>query len=132
MPPAWDRLLSMHRRTNDAWAGEIYDLEPSDSPSTIDIKSRCNIARLLVRAGRSTGRFANSRRLMIVGSGPAAIAAALDAARYGIPSYFNYAQQEVRSHEGRCEAGSVDASHGRQLQPPVIRPSSPQAPRFYR
>ncbi len=106
-PPAWQWLLSRHRRTSVDWAGEIYDLEPSDSPSTIDIKSRCSIARLLVRAGRSTGRFANGRRLMIVGSGPAAIAAALEAAGYGIASYVVERRRTIAQQFAQCRCRYV-------------------------
>jgi hypothetical protein len=106
-PPAWQWLLSRHRRTSVDRTREIYDLEPSDSPSTIDIKSRCNIARILVRAGRSTGRLADGRRLMIVGSGPAGIAAALEAARYGIASYVVERNRTIAHPFAKCRCRYV-------------------------
>jgi len=124
-PPAWQWLLSRHRRisTSAYWAGEIYDLEPSDSPSTIDIKSRCNIARLLVRAGHSTGRFENNRRLIIIGSGPAAIAAALDAARYRIPSYVVERKRTIAQQFARCRC--------RYVHPNIYQWPQPSAERNY-
>jgi hypothetical protein len=108
--PAWKWLLSEHQRTDLAWLGAIHDLEPSDSPTSIDIKSRCATARKLVRAARSAELFTageGKRKLVIVGSGPAAIAAALYAAKYKIPSYIVERKRTLANQFAQCKCRYV-------------------------